>query len=304
MTDVSLELLCRFVTKFNGNKDDLPSFIRNCDNAYNLASETQRPILFSFFQTQVSGKADLVASTRDLGDWPSYKTFLVENFSTQKSFAQLLCELQACKQYPGESVVEFTQRVENCYTNLIRSVKLDTQEQQKLSGKLEMVANIALVTFITGCKTEYQTILRARNPSSFESASEFALEEEKILNFQRKLKSANIKKCDVCGKTNHTALNCYKNSFGNHNFPKNTQKPIKREIFNVKPDLGKICNYCKKPGHLISECFKRERIYGKFKPHPNRNLNSNLTGTAAVSREAKFFQAEAYYLKQINHQLS
>jgi hypothetical protein len=295
MADVSLELLCRFITKFNGNRDELSSFLRNCDNAYNLASVAQRPILFAFIQTQVSGKADLAASTRNLKDWPLYKTFLTENFSIQKSFSQLMCELQACKQYPNETVIEFTQRIDRCYSNLVKCVKQDTLQEEKLSGKLEMVAQIALVTFLTGIKLEYQMILRARNPPSFEAASDFAIEEEKAITYQKGLKPTNTKGCTICGKSNHSTLNCYRNSFGSHSLQKSNQKSIKREIFNVKPNLEKYCKYCKKQGHVVSECFKRERIHGKFNPSLNRqtnHLNSNPTGTAAVPRGAKFFQAE------------
>lgn len=224
-TSISLNFLTQFINDtFDGTKEKLNSFISNCDSAYNLASENQKPIIFSYIKSKVIGKAELITNTRELDSWPIYKTFLQENFSDKKLFPQLLLELQQCRQRFKETVLEYTQRFDVCYSNLIRAANSGISDSKIIIGRQTMLKEIALQAFISGIYSQYHLILSARNPSSYEEASEYALSEEKRINFN------NINS----GKINDNRI---------HHVQTNINKPV--------------CYNCNKIGHIRKDCRQR-----------------------------------------------
>lgn len=289
MVNLSLEFLTKFVTVFDGSRDKLYPFLRKCEHAFSLATAEQEPILFAYVQSQIIGKADLVISTRDLTTWEDLKDFLVDNFSDTKKFPQLLIELQSCKQLHHENVLAYTQRIEQCYSNLLRAAKSDTTNPLELTGKIAMIKEIALQAFLIGVHPRYNVILRARNPATFEIASEIALDEEKIANFARETNSFSQRVCSICKKPGHSNFNCYKNVHGN--IPSHQKTFVKREpmMFNVNSKIN--CNYCKKPGHLIADCRKRE--------FNNKNKSNNSMNVNKSNRD----NIQCYKCKQFGHMI-
>ncbi|MGL4387934.1 MAG: hypothetical protein ACRCTJ_00880 [Brevinema sp.] len=147
---LSLDFLTRFINSFDGNKSELPSFIRKCDYAFNLASDSQKPILLAYVFSQITGKADSIINTREITTWEVLKNFLEENFSESKQFSQLLLELQSCKQHTNETILEFTQRIEQHYTNLLRSATNNTSVKEEIKGKHSLIKELALQAFLIG----------------------------------------------------------------------------------------------------------------------------------------------------------
>ena len=268
MTEVSTEILFRFVKPFDGDKNKLNSFVKNCNSAYKLAGDNQKDILFSYIQSQITGKAELIVSTRELKDWPTFRDFILENFSETKEFSQLILELQSCKQQYNENVLDFTQRVEKSYSNLVRSAKSVTSDANQLLGKLDMIKQLVLQTFLVGIKDQYSVILRARNPSSFEIASEIALAEEKLMNFARQTNNKTQKVCLICKKPGHDQYNCRSNPKEYYHKP----QFHKREVFQINP---KKCNYCGLQGHLIAQCRKRMNNFNNNQNNTSSNSSNN-----------------------------
>lgn len=62
MAELDLNILFEFVKSYDGNRETLNSFLVNCDNAFELASDFQRPILFKFILSQLNGKAEVACS--------------------------------------------------------------------------------------------------------------------------------------------------------------------------------------------------------------------------------------------------
>jgi hypothetical protein len=303
--ELSLDFLTRFISPYSGSKEQIHAFVSNCDNAYELASTTQKPILFQFIKSKISGRANLICSTRELDDWPTYKKFLLDNFNTQKPLSQSILELQSCQQHANESVMEYTRRVEKCTSDILIASYKPTSSNDYTEGRNSIIKELALASFLSGVRSEYRLILRTRRPTSFEKASEYALEEERVSNCENQTKffrNIPARKCFSCGKTGHTSLNCYNNSipldkppiYGNRNHIKGGK------VFEINPDSSVVCKYCKRPGHSINECRQRERNHGKFQPQvgtsqnsgQSSHLNWRSTGTAAVPREVALTQAE------------
>lgn len=267
--DVSLQFLTQFISTFDGNTNNLHTFIKNCDYAYKLASKAQKDIIFKYIQTKVTGKADLITSCRNLRTWEEYKSFLEENFADSKSFPQLLLELQTCKQNRNESVLNFTQRIERCYSNLMRATKAETVDVTELIGKNSMIKQMALQAFLMGALPQYSIILRARNPKTFEEASIFAINEEKMLNFTEQSNS-NQKFCSICKKSGHISINCFHNkdkrvnqvkSFSNFT-SKNSQYKNNNSA-NSHRNITITCFFCQKRGHYKKDCWKYKNLLEK-----------------------------------------
>lgn len=262
--EISLNFLTKFISSFDGDSKKIHSFIKNCDYAYNLANNQQKPIIFAFIQTQVTDKADLVTSCRILETWPEYKSFLLENFTENKSFFQIQLELQSCIQNRNESVINFTQRIEKCFSNLIRITKSETNDPNELIGRNAIIKQMTLHQFLIGINQNYSTVLRSQNPKTFEEASNIAINEEKLSQYKNFANSNN---------SNQSSLNSlnyqYKNSQvnnSNQSFQSHNNKYKESRINHVKNytpnnnrsnfQIDKSCNYCKKKGHILSECRK------------------------------------------------
>ena len=324
--ELSIPVLFSYIKPFNGEKDELHKFTRNCDIAYNLATTAQKYVIFTYIQSQVSGKADRVTSHREFEDWPEYKKILIENFAEEKDGSQLILELQSCRQYKNESVIEFTQRVEKAYSHLYRSTLAETTDKSEIKGKIAMVQKMALQAFNLGVLPQYGFILRARNPATFEEASVLVQNEEKIISLIRFSQNNNTEKiCNTCKKSGHNSINCYKNKNKNHHYESKFRydNKIKNEpIFQTytnhdrnHQNSSKICNYCKKPGHLIADCYslqnnkKKRNFNPKFtdcnknpfynktnnRNNENNHLNSNHPHGSATIEDVKIIRA-GYYL--------
>lgn len=302
---VPLSILLKFIAPYSGERATLQSFIRNCQNAYDLATVQQRHILFAYICSQLRDKAELAVNNHNINSWPDLKEFLINSYSDKKLYGHLLLELQACKQFNHESITEFTQRLETCTTRILQSARATTRDESELKGKFATINQIALQTFIIGIKNEISLILRSRGVNTLSEAHEIALNEEKTLNFMRENSKMN-KFCVVCKKSNHTSSNCFHNKpprFSNYTNKVNTN--VKTESINqissqYPTDYNKNCNYCKKKGHVIAECRKRAFVNKKklqssasSSSIPTGNLNSQVSVVpTAESRKINQIMAE------------
>ncbi|KOB77231.1 Uncharacterized protein OBRU01_04446 [Operophtera brumata] len=82
MSELGLNTLFKFIKSYDGSRETVNSFIINCNNAYDLAAEEQKPILFKYILSQLSGKAELACSIKDFTSWEQLKEFLKTQFKT------------------------------------------------------------------------------------------------------------------------------------------------------------------------------------------------------------------------------
>lgn len=266
MSKVSVELAERLLTRFDGTKAKIYEFIDNCDKAYNIVKDEQKAILFCIIQTKITDNARSLIRNREFTDWESLKSYLLEAYSEKRTAAQWQLELSSCSQHPKEDVRSYAAKIENCYIRLVNTLESSLSKDARYACT-NLLKLQALNVFICGLNQNLSILVKSQKPDSLEDAISIALAEEQeqkskyeILKYQN-INHTATKHCNNCNKSGHTTFNCYfnkskQNSFQNVRHIANSYSS--KQNFPVpRANSHKICNYCKKPGHEISECRKR-----------------------------------------------
>lgn len=266
--EVDINILIKFINKFDGNRDKLNSFLNNCSNAIKLASPNQQDILLKYIISQLEGRAEVACSIKDFDSWQQLEDFLKAQFGNKKHYAALLSDLQGCRQLNGETVNQFALKIESCLSKLLTEINISipTRKKGELAGRVAAMQDLALHTFVIGLNPRLSTVVRCRDPETLNDAINFAVSEEKIY-----LASLGRNANFPSNNSNHTRFRqpqiktpiTQNRSYNNYNMP----------TFPPRPVNPIVCRYCKFPGHSIEACRKRQYNNSKFK---NNNYQPNL----------------------------
>lgn len=258
MPELDLNILLKFIKPYDGSRETLNSFIINCNNAYDLATTSQKPIVFKFILCQLQGKAEVACSIKEFQTWEQLKEFLKTQFSERKHYSHLLMELQESKQLPNENVSKFALKIEMHLSQLLTEITLNNSKAKELAGRIAAMEELALHHFLVGLQPRISNIVRCKSPRTLNEAINYAVSEERI---QETLYKRNT----------HTEFKQRTRPNPTFSNP-NTRQPVPsrptdqpRPYFRPREPI--ICRYCKFPGHSIEHCKKRE--------YNNRHKNSN-----------------------------
>lgn len=272
---------------FSGEKREFYEFLQNCENAYRLCQGGQKELILVYIVSKLKGSARTVIQEKEFTSWDDLKKVLTQAFSDNRDLTQLMEELNNIRQKKFESVQTFCTRLEQIQTRVLNSISLKYSGNADLTGRLASVRDTALQRFILHSSEEISMALRRIKPKSLTDAISEALLEEKHL--QARQNFTNIEKtCNFCHKPGHFSKHCRKkqkpfldnNVNPNQKFNQRSSQASSsgnnnnRESNNFQ---GKFCNYCKKNGHLIQECRKRE--------YNNRNKNRQQNATSGTSSQ-------------------
>lgn len=266
-SEMDINTLFKFIKPYDGRREGLNSFIINCNNAIELASESQKSILLKFILCQLEGKAELACSIKDFQTWDQLKEFLKKQFSDRKHYSHLLTVLQECRQGQNETVTQYAFKIETCLSQLLTEISMSNYKSSEIVGRNAAMEDLALHHFVMGLKPNLSLILRCKSPRNLNDAINTAISEERIMQstYRRQQQPAEYK----------TSFNKPRDS--NNYKPTSIQRPSTSNYpnnNNSKP----ICRYCKNIGHTIDQCRKRE-YYNRnrpstssFKPQPHVNF--------------------------------
>lgn len=178
--EVDLNILLKFIKPYDGSRETINSFLTNCNNAYELANDSQRPILFKYILSQLQGKAEVAASIKDFQNYEQLKDFLKLQFSQRKHYSHLITDLQECKQQLAETVVQFSTRIETILTQLLTEISLNPTKKLEIAGRTAAMEDLALHHFLMGLHPRISNIVRCKSPKNLNEAIGFAISEEKI----------------------------------------------------------------------------------------------------------------------------
>lgn len=258
-TELGLNTLFKFIKSYDGSRETVNSFIINCNNAYELATEPQKPILLKYILSQLQGKAELACSIKEFSSWDQLKEFLKTQFCERKHYAHLLTDLQECKQGPQDNVNQFSLRIETYLSQLLTEITLSNTKVKELAGRVAAMEDLALHHFLMGLHPRISNIVRCRSPRTLNEAINMAISEERIQQSLYRRPTTEIK-------------------------PKPKPGPQRANVqYAPVPQVKTgsdtpFCRYCKSTGHEIKDCVKREFYNSKFQSKPNYQQNNNFRG--------------------------
>lgn len=268
---IELNTLLKFIKPYNGTRETLNSFIVNCNNAYELATEPQKPIIFKYILCQLQGKAEIACSIKDFTNWDQLKEFLKTQFSERKHYSHLLTELQESKQNANENVSQYALRVETCLSQILTEISLSNTKQKEVAGRIAAMEDLALHHFLIGLLPRISNIVRCKSPKSLNDAINTAISEERIQqSVYRRNENTGSKPSYSKPLTNQT---------------RNIQKPLQTPHPSTSQQRGGsniTCKYCKAYGHDIRDCKKREYNNNRFQ---RPNFGSQRFGNPNINRD-------------------
>lgn len=261
--ELELNILLKFIKPYDGSRETLNSFLINCNNAYDLATEAQKSIVFKYILCQLSGKAEVACSIKEFISWEQLKDFLKNQFSVRKHYSHLLMELQECKQGLQESVSQFSLRIETCLSQLLTEISLSTSKVKEIAGRTAAMEELALHHFLIGLHPRISNITRCRSPRTLNEATNIAISEERI---QQTLYKSTPRLMTELTKPMRSSFRpkSLQNFQNPQPFAPNQTNLPKRDFPSARNQI--ICRYCKNIGHSIENCRKREynnRMYNQ-----------------------------------------
>lgn len=271
VAEMELNILLKFVKPFDGSRDKLNSFITNCNNAYELASDSQRPILFKYILCQLTGKAETACSIKEFSSWEQLKEFLKTQFSERKHYTHLLTDLQEGKQSQTENVSQFALRMETYLSQLLTEISLSNHKVKEIPGRTAAMEDLTLHHFLMGLHPRISNIVRCRAPKTFNEAVNLAVSEERIQ--QTLYKRTNIPSSPL-EKENKIR---FKPKFSAQNQMTKVKSP-QSSFIKANPNLE--CRYCKEVGHDINNCLKRQLSHKRFaSSYPQKDIYNKPSGS-------------------------
>lgn len=295
--EIDMNILCKFVNKFDGNREKLNAYLNNCKNAISLASQSQQDILLKYILSQLEGRAESACSIKEFETWQQLEDFLKSQFGERKHYAALLLDLQECRQSNAETVNQFALRVESCLAKLLTEINISipTKKKAELAGRVAAMQDLALHTFTTGLNARLSTVVRCRDPETLNDAINFAVSEEKILQTSSK---------------RYSPLS-YSNTASSSNQQRPPQRPFQQNrnftqngvnVQNRPSNQGPtstftppVCRYCKAVGHTIDVCRKREY---------NNNRRFGNSQNQQTNRQTNTFYRPVHNVNTYEEQIS
>ncbi|XP_071631814.1 uncharacterized protein [Temnothorax longispinosus] len=228
--------------------------------------------------------------TREIRDFAQLNKELEVCYLSRKSTTHLQLEFNTLKQKPGENARVFGLRADKLAMELYDSMiegRNHTIENKRTI--LETIQQQALQNFQLGLRDEIKLLVRAQHFVTLQEAIAEASAKEKVNgpsgisprpenNYAyspQPRDNRSILQCQKCGKYGHHGRECRTSRYANRfSLPKPDRTPRVNAI-------DKVCNYCKKAGHMREECWllngrpNKERT-NHNKPNNPRGQNKNF----------------------------
>lgn len=257
MAEFTLKDLRDMIPEYDGDQSNLHDFIEAVNFAIANSPNNNQNALIFIIKSRLKGKARQFISSRQLNAWGDIKDLLITHYGDCRDTEGLLRDLTNCSQKYSETPRSFVQRIENLLTKIRATVALNedlnNDTRRALNASHE---KIALKTFLAGLNDPFGGIIRSQRPQSLEEAEQFLIEEENI-----------------------SYLKGFKISGSSKNVLSTNKKIVPKENYqthSTHPD-EKFCNYCKKKGHLINSCYKRNRFSVNNQNSPSNSHFINRT---------------------------
>lgn len=231
-----LRKIADFIPTYSGSQAGLYDFIQACEWVYDQIEEDVMDAFLLLIKTKLKGDAESFISSRNIADWETLKNLLIGHYSDARDIEGLGRELTVSTQTGNETPRQFLVRIQTLLTKIRSSINLNPDNTA--ADKVTLIRShetTALKTVLAGLRNPLGTTIRSQRPANLNEVASLLIDEENILYLQAR----------------------------NNNIDRKTRGAIPRDLYNLPQNSHrqvdiKTCNYCKKPGHVISECRRRE----------------------------------------------
>ncbi|KAF2904702.1 hypothetical protein ILUMI_01471 [Ignelater luminosus] len=178
---IPLASLFKFITPFDGKREELAIFLRNVNSAMRIAVPSQEANLLAYVLTQIRGTAGIATTNKHFPHWQSLYDFLNIHYSDTKHNAQLMCELMEIRQNKDETLSKFIERFELLVKRLTISVSNNSATEELEEGRLDLLNELALTKFIHFTNPQISNRLRGSKRDNLNEAFPIAQAEENSL---------------------------------------------------------------------------------------------------------------------------
>lgn len=207
------------VPEYDGDQISLNTFTQACNQANQMCTADQKLLLLIKIKNQLRGKAAQLINSRNLSTWDNVSQLLAVHFGDSRDLTSLIQDLQRMHQLSNENPLTFAARLQTHNAKMYSAIAKQVLTQEQKDAQTILIDNMCLNTLLTGLEPKLGQIVRAGNPNNMLDA---------INRIKRELQLS---------------------YFENQKFNR-TQKP--------NPVVQKFCSYCKKNGHVLSECKTRQ----------------------------------------------
>lgn len=245
------------IPEYDGNQIGLNTFLNSCKTAYDMAIGNQKVLLTIHIKNKLKGRASELVNSRNPNNWDEIKSLLENHFGDSRDLMSLIQDLQRMRQLPNESPLTFIARLQTHEAKMHASVHKQPLTGAQRQAQIQLTEGMVLNTLLTGLEPRIAHVVRAGNPGDMLTA---------IARVRRELQ-----------------LNYFETQKLNRS--SNTVAPIRKP--NLPPPV-KQCSYCKRPGHVFSECRQRQQSsqhvnpgnFQNFQNYPRPNFyNQNAGGS-------------------------
>lgn len=246
------------VPKYDGHNIPVWQFARACKRAKESIPLIDEAHFVRMLRNKLSNHAYLAVEDEIHPTVEKFVDCLKRTFGSGRSSNYYRGQLSMAYKKQNEHILDYIGRIKDLRTAIIEG---DQTNLDRSLNELEITSidSFALEAFYEGLPREYRIELRAEGYNDFADAC------TKVLLINRRLEREEIR--------NKSTRNYRDNSV-----PANSMRS-QRDNFTTSPNASpnpptngaqKICSFCKRIGHLIHECRKRQ-----YRDEYNNNNNSN-----------------------------
>lgn len=277
------------IPKFDGHKMSVFHFSKICERALELIPQYYEYHLVQLIINKLQGHAYAAVEGNEYTTVLELTRRLKKIFGPNKSVDQYRGELANIFMKPNENIFDYITRVQELRTAII-------DEEMTVSGYIEeslkdRIEQNAMNSFINGLPSDLLIRVKLERPYNFENCISTAIQLSKTIeaeNARKRIANPNrsniLPRADFSRETNASTNNNLYNPLNSQSHTSNV--PFIKPLIPGQPGPNyptfKVCNYCKNPGHVISECrklaYKRSTEGTTLNPSPpyNRQKTGNL----------------------------
>lgn len=202
------EILC-LIPKFDGDTSILNLFIAKCEYVLSgsciVGNRAHEVYLLNAISSKLVGKAaSLLSNNPGIATWEQLKELLTQHFGDPRSEECIAIELETIKLKPGESYIQFCQRIQSVRSSLFAKVNRLPDEGIK-AAKMIIYNNTALNIFLYNLPEDLIRVVRLKGCSDLEKALSIVTEEVNF-QFQYSAKNKLIKQNLTAQQSSQSAL--------------------------------------------------------------------------------------------------